>query len=132
MKRKLTLTTLFLAAALTTGLANAEAPCNDKRADQRLNHLQQALELTPEQSTSVKTIMEAHQQKMQAHRAEAKKMRDAFKAEMSGVLTPEQQQKFDNMRKQRRHAKGGPGYHQRRGDGSGYGQGQPAAPAADQ
>ncbi len=79
--------------------------------ERRLSYLTQKLELTAEQQTAIKPILEAERGELygiandKTLTAEQKKvklqeLRDATFDKVSTILTPDQRQKHDNMRKQ--------------------------------
>jgi Spy/CpxP family protein refolding chaperone len=92
------------------------APRGGMRGAPNLDQLSQALELTDDQKTKVKPILEARDQKLKDMRADTNlapedrrtKMRSIFEEtqeQMKGVLTPEQFEKYQKMGpRQRRNA----------------------------
>jgi protein CpxP len=78
---------------------------------ERLNWLSQQLNLTDDQKTKLKPILQDEQQKMQAvhentslsqdqKRAQMKQIHQSYQPQIQAVLTPEQQQKLSQMRAQ--------------------------------
>lgn len=71
----------------------------------RLEKMAQQLDLNDEQKSQVAQIMKAQGEKrkamMEAHKAQRDAMQADMRSQLSGVLTPEQMQKLDNMREER-------------------------------
>lgn len=71
----------------------------------RLEKMAQQLDLNDEQKSQVAQIMKAQGAKrkamMEAHKAQRDAMQADMRSQLSGVLTPEQMQKLDNMREER-------------------------------
>jgi len=95
-------------------------------AEQRLEHMTKMLNLTSDQQQKIKPILENEQSQMtalhedtttpQADRmAKAREIRQNSQQQINGILTPEQQQKWQSMQGRR---EGGMGH-------GGMGQGQP-------
>ncbi|MEY2560727.1 MAG: motif family protein [Verrucomicrobiota bacterium] len=70
-----------------------------------LEHMTKNLALTPEQQAKIQPILDQAKPQIIAARQEAmgkmKAIRDATRAQIRAVLTPEQQQKFDALQKAR-------------------------------
>jgi protein CpxP len=70
-----------------------------------LEHMTKNLALTPEQQAKIQPILDQAKPQVIALRKEAmekgKAIRDATRAQIRAVLTPEQQQKFDALQKAR-------------------------------
>ncbi len=92
--------------------------------DQRLQHMTRQYNLTEDQQQKIKPLLEQEQQQMQTMRqdtsmsqqdrmAKMRELRQSTNEQIKGVLTPDQQKKWDAM--QSRHMEGG----------MGHGQGQP-------
>lgn len=75
----------------------------EKRLEMKLRKMAEHLNLNDEQIAQIKPLMAAHQQKEQAHRQEAKAMREAFKADLAKVLSEEQMQELDKLHEKRKH-----------------------------
>lgn len=104
-------------------------------ATPNMDRLSKELNLTDEQKAKLQPLFEEHRKQMQSiwqdtsltpeqKRAKAKELRQSHHQQMMAVLTPEQQQKFQQMRANRPHKRG-------------YGQGmgpdkQPAPPSPPQ
>lgn len=110
---------------LSLGLAQAEPGQNCQAGGSKRGHgleeLSTKLNLSDEQKAKLQPIMEAHRQTMKSirgdaslskeqQRAKAQQAREALKAQLSGILTPEQLQQFEAMKPQGgREGHGGPG-----------------------
>jgi len=74
--------------------------------DRAVERLTEDLALTADQQTQVKTILEESFAKgtemREAHRQEMEALRDQTHESLAAVLTPEQVQKFDELRDERR------------------------------
>lgn len=108
---RLSLIGIALAGVLAGGLALAQpGPRPDPEA--RLQNLTVLLELDPTQQATLRTLFERQREQMQerreqhrqaregkreAMRAEREQHRDAFKQELSTVLSPQQMQKFEAL-----------------------------------
>lgn len=102
----------------------------------QMDQLSQQLNLTDDQKSKLQPLFEEHRKQMQSLRqdtsltpeqkqAKAKELRQANHQQMMSVLTPEQQQKLEQMRANRPH--------HRRGYGTGMGPDtQPAPPSPPQ
>ena len=108
--RQITLTATCLALFGTLSLAQAQGPGPDwkNRREKRgniLEHMTKNLALTPEQQAKIQPILDQAKPQVIALRKEAmekaKAIRDATRAQIRAVLTPEQQQKFDALQKAR-------------------------------
>ncbi|MEN3370683.1 MAG: motif family protein [Verrucomicrobiota bacterium] len=109
--RQITLTATCLAIFGTLSLAQAQDPGRDwKNRRHRdggniLEHMTKNLALTPEQQAKIQPILDQAKPQVIAARQEAmgkmKAIRDATRAQIRAVLTPEQQQKFDALQKAR-------------------------------
>ena len=102
-----------------------------------LEHLTKTLDLTADQQTQIKPILEAGHKQMQALRddtslskedkmAKFKSVREGMNSQINGILNPDQQKKFADMQeKMRAHRHpGGPG-----GQGGAESAASPAAAA---
>jgi Spy/CpxP family protein refolding chaperone len=101
-----------LTAAVQNSVAvKAETPSQDKgeRGAKRMEQLQQRLNLTAEQSAKIQTILQNAREKGKAAREQAGGDKEAFKtamkenmrntdAEIKGVLTAEQAQKYAELK----------------------------------
>jgi len=108
---------------------------------QRLAHLTKALDLTSDQQAKIKGILEDEQKQAQAifqegsgaqedRRSKMMALRQQTSSQIRGVLTPDQQKKFDAMEMRQQDHMGGHQHGQGYGQGQGQGQGQP--PSGDQ
>lgn len=102
MKKLLVLT--FLSASLMAPL-RAEMPKNDsphQDMNRRLEKMKSELNLTPEQSPKVEAAIKeekaARQALMEEMRTKHMDLQKNFEAKLSGILTPEQMEKFKAMR----------------------------------
>ena len=112
---------VFLAAALTFAQPSQEsqAPTPDKHAgmhheesaDQHLQMLSEKLNLTDDQKAKIKPILQDQMRQMKAvhedtslseeqKRAKMKSIHESSHDQINAVLTPEQQAKFEQMRKE--------------------------------
>ncbi len=80
------------------------------RAEEKMERLSQALDLTPEQRTEMQKLMNQKAERMTAQKTAAEAEREQFRK----ILTPEQYAKWEQMKEQRGAMK--PGEH-RRGHG---------------
>lgn len=67
----------------------------------KMSRLTERLNLTEEQQTQIRSILEAQTQKMQAMKEEAKKLHQETDAQIQGVLTDEQRVQFTQFREER-------------------------------
>jgi Spy/CpxP family protein refolding chaperone len=82
-------------------------PPSKEMQEKRFEKMKSELKLTPEQEVKMKALMEKNRESNKAKRREMKKkmkeenkeQREAMRAEMEKVLTPEQMEKFKQMRK---------------------------------
>jgi Spy/CpxP family protein refolding chaperone len=82
-------------------------PPSKEMQEKRFEKMKSELKLTPEQEAKMKALMEKNREANKAKRQEMKKkmkeenkaQREAMRAEMEKVLTPEQMEKFKQMRK---------------------------------
>lgn len=82
-------------------------PPSKEMQEKRFEKMKSELKLTPEQEVKMKALMEKNREANKAKRQEMKKkmkeenkaQREAMRAEMEKVLTPEQMEKFKQMRK---------------------------------
>lgn len=87
---------LFLAAILALPLTASAYPSeNDygQPVDHKLEHLNKLLQLSPEQKTKLEAIFKEQHEKFRAIHEESH-------SRMKEVLSPEQMQKMDDLRKQ--------------------------------
>ena len=100
------------AGSATSGDTNATAAQADKKG-QRGEKFAEALNLTDQQKADLKSIRENERQQARAikndtsltaeqKKAKFKELRNSSKEQMMAKLTPEQQQKFKEMRKEHR------------------------------
>ena len=109
--------------AVTTNVSAQDA--KEKRGDrrggpavqERVDRMATELQLTDEQKTKVKAVMEEQGKKMQElrdatpeqRREKFQAMREEMDKKMKAILTPEQQTKWEKMRENMRQRGGGPG-----------------------
>jgi Spy/CpxP family protein refolding chaperone len=82
-------------------------PPSKEMQEKRFEKMKSELKLTPEQEAKMKALMEKNREANKSKRQEMKKkmkeenkvQREAMRAEMEKVLTPEQMEKFKQMRK---------------------------------
>jgi Spy/CpxP family protein refolding chaperone len=121
---------LILACGLVGAIATAQAhPEHDGKpfdSQERAAHLQKSLQLTDEQTTKVKKILDGSEQQrkalmdkykpqLDAFHADSKALRDQTQSQINGVLTPKQQDAFKTQTEKREgmmrrmHERGMPG-----------------------
>jgi Spy/CpxP family protein refolding chaperone len=104
-----------LYAQAQNGMAQGGAmhPMGPMSADQRLQHMTQILNLTSDQQTKLKPILENESQQMQSLRADtsmsredkmgkARSIRETTNSQITPILTPAQQQKWQQEQAQMR------------------------------
>ena len=111
MNTKTVISSIALALTLSAGAFamhhedGERGPGDGKRLEKMAQHL----DLSDEQKSQVAQIMKAQGEKrkamMEAHKAQRDAMQADMRSQLSGVLTPEQMQKLDNMREERREEK---------------------------
>ena len=106
MKRNLlTLAAVAAIGASRVALAHGQGPAGHERHGFALEHLTQTLNLTPDQQAKVQPIVDqARPQIIAIHRdamQKAKAVHDSAVSQIRPLLTPEQQQKLDQMEKAR-------------------------------
>ncbi|HZP24360.1 MAG TPA: hypothetical protein VFB04_12985 [Terriglobales bacterium] len=85
--------------------------------DQRLEHMSKTLNLTADQQQKIKPLLENEQTQMQSlhqdssmsrddRRSKAQQIRQSTDQQISGILTPEQQQKWQQMQERQRERMG--------------------------
>jgi protein CpxP len=112
--RFITLSAACLALFATASIGQAQDPAaknNDRphrwhhKRGNPVEHLTKALDLTPEQQAKIQPIFDQAKPQMKAARQEAKQkvmaIRENTMAQIRPILTPEQQQKFDSLKKAR-------------------------------
>ncbi|MBW7894791.1 MAG: hypothetical protein H3C27_06715 [Opitutaceae bacterium] len=91
----------------------ADRPERVEQAAARLRQLAEELALSDEQRTAIAALMEKHRARLDAIRDDGairprkkikrvRELRETFRDEIRALLTPEQQQKFDAMPRERR------------------------------
>ena len=86
-------------------------PMGPMSSDQRLQHLTQMLNLTTDQQSKIKPILDNESQQMQALRADTsmsradrmskmQSIRETTNSQITPILTPDQQQKYQQMQAQ--------------------------------
>ena len=100
-------------SAATSGDTGSATASQTENQNKRGEKFAEALNLTPEQKTDLKNIRENEKQQAQAikndssltpdqKKAKFKELRKSSHEQMMAKLTPEQQQKFKEMRKENR------------------------------
>jgi protein CpxP len=103
---------VVLFATVSIGQAQDPAAKNNDRPNRwhhkrgnPVEHLTKALDLTPEQKAKLQPIFDQAKPQLMAVRQEAKqkidKIRENIQGQIRPILTPEQQQKFDALKKAR-------------------------------
>lgn len=106
-------TALYAQAPNGMGQGGAIPPKGPMSADQRLQHMTQMLNLTTDQQTKIKPILENESQQMQALRADTsmtredkfgkmRAIRQTANSQINPILTTEQQQKWQQMHNEMR------------------------------
>jgi periplasmic protein CpxP/Spy len=101
-----------LFATVAIGLAQDPAAKNNDRPHRwqhkrgnPVEHLTKALDLTPDQVAKIQPIFDQAKPQLKAARQESKQkiqaIRENMQAQIRPILTPEQQQKFDALKKAR-------------------------------
>jgi periplasmic protein CpxP/Spy len=94
-------------------MGGAMAGQGDSQVAAKLQHMSKALQLTPDQQEKIKPILMEEAPKLEAIKADTsltpaqrmmqmKQVREATDAKLQPILTPEQQQKLQDMRAQQR------------------------------
>jgi Spy/CpxP family protein refolding chaperone len=112
--RLITLSAACVVLFATVSIGQAQDPAaknNDRpnrwhhRRGNPVEHLTKALDLTPEQKAKLQPIFDQAKPQLMAVRQEAKqkidKIRENIQGQIRPILTPEQQQKFDALKKAR-------------------------------
>jgi Spy/CpxP family protein refolding chaperone len=90
---------ILLGVAFTRAYQGPRPFGPEKRQHRMLDRIGRKLQLTPEQRSQIKQILETKRRKMEALRAEheprLEQLRENTRDEIRRVLTPEQQAKFD-------------------------------------
>jgi Spy/CpxP family protein refolding chaperone len=115
-KRSTALALAFALLIALTGLrvaaqtdASTVDPATKAKVQEKLQHISSELNLTDDQKTQLKPMLQSEVQQLQAVKddtslspdqkeAKAKAIHQSFKTQMSGVLTPEQQKKWATMK----------------------------------
>ena len=98
---KVILGLILVAFLLTPAYAQKQ-----KSTDDIIQKMTTDLQLTPEQASAIKPIIEDSMAKSQGLMEQMKKLRQEEEQKMSQILTPEQMIKMQNMRKQHHKEKG--------------------------
>jgi Spy/CpxP family protein refolding chaperone len=112
-KLALTLFVILLAAMVGAPMVSAQEPASKEEVQAKLQGMATALQLTDDQKAKIKPILMAEAPKIQALKADTsmpqmkkmqqmKKLADGVDAQIKPILTPEQYQKFQQMRMQQR------------------------------
>ena len=96
MKKLIIATAVICSLGLGSTIALAEG---GKRMEHRMERMQQELGLTDEQVAQIKSLKDAQ-------RAARETSREAHRAEIEALLTPEQKEKFSAMKEKRKHRMG--------------------------
>jgi len=102
------LTGLRVAAQTETSTLDPETKA---KVQEKLQHISSELNLTDDQKTQLKPILQSEVQQLQAvkndtslspdqKQAKATEIHGSFKSQMSGILTPDQQKKLASMREE--------------------------------
>lgn len=73
-----------------------------ERAEKKTERMTKELGLSEEQAAKIKEINASHFAEMEKHREAIKVSRDQHKAEMDAVLTPEQKEKLESLREEKK------------------------------
>ena len=107
MNTKTVISSIALALTMSAGAFAMHHEDGERRLGdgKRLEKMAQQLDLNDEQKSQVAQIMKTQGEKrkamMEAHKAQRDAMQADMRSQLSGVLTPEQMQKLDNMREER-------------------------------
>ena len=112
-KLALTLIVFLLAAVVSAPIVAAQEPASKEEVQAKLQGMATALQLTDDQKAKIKPILMAEAPKIQALKADTsmpqmqkmkqmKQLADGVDAKIKPILTPEQYQKFQEMRMQQR------------------------------
>lgn len=84
-----------------------EAKKMEAKHEKKMNHMKEELDLTEEQQAEMEKIhakhkpqMEANRKEMEKLRGEQKKLKEAKKADVKAILTPEQLKKMEEAKKE--------------------------------
>lgn len=102
------LTGLRIAAQTDTAAVD---PATKAKVQEKLQHISTELNLTDDQKTQLKPILQSEVQQLKAvkddtslspeqKQAKAKEIHQSFKSQMSNILTPDQQKKLATMREE--------------------------------
>ncbi len=74
----------------------------EQRADMRVSHLKEKLNLTPEQSSKMRELLLAQEKIREADIKEVKESRQKMIGEMENILTPQQMAKFKELQEKQK------------------------------
>ena len=108
--RSMVIGSLLFGLAVTLTARPALAQEHHATAESRLEEMSKQLSLTDDQKAKLKPILQDEAQQMQAvyhdaslsedqKKAKAKEIHAAFKPQINGVLTPDQQKQWEEMKK---------------------------------
>lgn len=83
-------------------LADGGAGDGQQFAARKIEHLKQTLSLTDDQVTKVQSLVAAKAEERKAIREERQATREKFHSDLKSILTPEQIQKFDELKAERK------------------------------
>ena len=112
-KHALTLFAIVLAAAASAPMVSAQEPASPAEVQAKLQQMATTLQLTDDQKAQIKPIIMAEAPKIKALKDDTsmpqmqkmrqiKKLADGVDAKIKPILTPDQYQKFQEMRMQQR------------------------------
>lgn len=108
----------FIACLILTTLSLSSFAGHGGQAN-RVEHMAIQLQLSDTQKTQVETIFNNSTRQREALREAMQKLRQSTNDDIRAILTPEQQQKFDQMKQQKKskhgHKKGNKDHKQGRG-----------------
>jgi Spy/CpxP family protein refolding chaperone len=114
--RRILIGSLLFGLAVTLTARPALAQEHPATAENRLEEMSKQLNLTDVQKTQLKPILQDEAQQLQAvhndtslshdqKMAKAKEIREAHKSQINGVLTPDQQKNWEEMKKKAKEQK---------------------------
>ncbi len=89
---------LLIVALITFSSAGLAEP----NAEKRMQRLAKKLDLSEEQITQVNAVFESQQATREDIRQQMKALHEDTRNQLSGILTPEQQEKFDQMHQRKK------------------------------
>ena len=100
----------FVLFALFAGAALAEPPPPPDGQQPRWERLQTELKLSERQTQQVRKIFDETRPQLEAWRKQGEELREKMRERLKSVLTAEQMEKFDEMRRERREHMGRHGH----------------------